>query len=1187
MKKVRVTPWTDALILEQSYGQVMTPGLYDARRDRPVIEGLLCERIFGPMQNYKCSCGQLRSRKYAGQRCNTCKVEVTDSKVRREREGHLDLECYVLPPYSVAPTSCFLGIPIQAMESIISGKRMVALLADGEEHSWGAKAKNVKTHKSVILIDGTVARFVSAEKFKNNFESGAHHLREIATTIDSKATLEMRAFGGDLTTASYLNWKPDLEVTDLFLSKWLVLPADLRPISISDANTVESGVNVLYRSIMMKANQISVINENPDHRNAAEALFILRTLIQKGVKNLVKDGYESKHAGHIDSIGDGLKDKSGRFRENLLGKRVDYSGRSFITPNPELNIDECGIPEYMAIELLRPFIICELRKTHGMTIRGATNCWKDRRPAAYEALHKLVADKIDPPLVMLNRAPSLHRYSVQGLVMKLHTGKSIMIAPEICAPKNADFDGDTEAVHVVLTKKGRQELRALVMPEANLIGYARAQPTYNMSHEMIVGVYFLTYDAPEAKGMKPRAAATRKQAINDWDMSFESGYKEPIQRPVMLRTLTGWIETTVGRCIVEEAIQTAPGYITGGLDKGGITKMLKDCIQENIRSPRVVLERTKALRTLGFKWSTQMGLSIAPEDCKAPEGMKEIMAEAGEFEKNSRNEEEATRNWAKVTHELEKEWIEQTGDDNNLKFMYMTKSRVSPIQLRQMCIMKGQIAGAAGDIVLVKHSLADGLTPWEYLLTCKGARSSFGANNEVVPQSGYFCRQAVHALRELHVGRDGDSWGSEGIMLKGKDAVGRYDMEGDMITMSDVLEMGSDHMFEVQSVVHGIGPISTKELGIDPTTMNTFLIGVPIGIITAQSAAESTTQLGLRQKHLSGAIVIAESSEKRVDVKKSGMVENIVESERMIRVTIAGLTYTYHKDFVTLINEPVLGKLMNEGDIICVYSDSLTGADISGLLAQLIKFLGANNPGKSFTFPRAMLAPKSGVVKHVVRKVADPYDYYESSREECVVGGQHIKAAHVKVTGDYVCEYVDILVDGQLVGTLKEKNAMLVPDGAYVNLGDFLTFGLPDVETYFGQTQSLQATWDMYYKHMQVLFGGFERIHYEMLFRAMTEVCNNSAGTKVLRASLKEGDTFSPMVMGINKVPHEYPSLLKKLSFSHIDRNLSKSLKVLCDSTPMPSENVLMGGLVPSPWKPKMDQVEVELEVEVSEEDAE
>lgn len=1184
MKKVKVTPWTDELILKNSFGRVETPGLYDARRDRPVIGGLLCERIFGPMKNFCCSCGQLRgAQKNAGKRCNTCKVEVVSSSVRREREAHIELECYVLPHYAVYPTSSFLGISIKALELIISGKRMVDLVAQGEEHQWGSSVKDVKVHKNVILVDGTTANFISAERKKNCYESGATHLRELATNIDSRATLELRELGSCQTTASYLKWNPELEVTDLFLSKFLVMPADLRPINIKEgSNNVESGINILYRNVMMKAAQLSVIKEDPSHRNAPEAMFVLQCLIQKSIRSLIKDGYESRHAGKIESIGDGLKDKSGRFRENLLGKRVDYSGRSFITPDPALDIDQCGIPEYMAIELLRPFIIAELRKSQGMTIRGATNAWKARRPAAFEAMHKILANNDDPHLVMLNRAPSLHRYSVQGLKMVVHKGKSIKIPPEICSPKNADFDGDTEAVHLVLTKVARDEVRRLIMPQANLISYANTAPIYSLSHEMIVGIYYLTYDAEVSP--TPIAALTRKAAISEWEKARLYGSNLPVQTKVKLKTPSGWIDTTVGRCIVEETMQTAPGYITKGLDKGGINKMLKDCIEVTINNPDEVLRRTKAIRNLGFEWSTKMGLSIAPEDCAAPEGMTEVMAEAEEFEKNARTEEEAARNWAKVTHHLEEMWLDQTKDTNNLKFMYMTKSRVSPIQLRQMCIMKGQIAGAAGDIVLVKNSLMSGLTPYEYSLTCKGARSSFGANNEVVPQSGYFCRQSVHALRELHVAREGNTWAKEGIMVKGMDALGRFDMEGDMITLSTIEEMGPDFEFEVQSVVTGIGPIATHELGIDWTKHLTFQVGTPLGVIAASSFAEKSTQLGLRQKHLSGAIEISESSDKRVDVMRSGKVTAIEETARMTRVTIEGLTYTYHTEFVTMIKTPKVGMMMEKGDTICVYSDSLTGAAIAGMLAQLIKFLGANNPGKTFNFPRALVSPVSGQVKHVVRKVEDKYDYYSNTTEEFVMEGKHYPSETREVTSDYECEAVDIIVGDRLIGTVNEKNALLIPSGSMVEAGTQLTYGLPDVFSYYQMTESITETWKMFKKNLTEIHGGFQPIIYEMFFRAMTEICFTHNGTKILRSMMKEGDEAIPAINGINGVTAEYPSLLKQLAFSHIDMNLSKSLKVLRESTPMPSECVMMGGLVPSPVAKSVKKVTEVVAEEVSHE---
>ncbi|QPB08552.1 DNA-directed RNA polymerase subunit [Vibrio phage Va2] len=1180
MKNVRVSPETDNTILAVSHGRIETPGLFDFRRDRPVIGGLLCERIFGPMKDYQCSCGQFRSLRKKGVVCNTCKVEVNDHRVRRERFGHMELECAVVAPYSINPLSKFLGISIQRMEQILLGKVQVDLV-QSEEELPSSFRKNVKWHKEVPLNGGGTASFVTADRGKNNFNSGPQYLADISSAIDSEKRLQYLVDNGSETAVSYLEWDPNFEISDLFLTKWLVMPADLRPANFSDSNSVESGINVLYRNVLNKSAQLKVIKTTPEHENYDEAVFWLNVLIQKAIEGLTRKGYESRYAGHIDSIVDGLKDKNGRFRENLLGKRVDYSGRSFITPDPTLDIDEVGIPEKMAIELLRPYIINWLRQDRvdefgetieGMTVKHATNAWRQRRPAAYEALYDIVnsKDEMVRPLVLLNRAPSLHRYSVQCLWMKLHKGKSITIPPEVCSPKNADFDGDTEAVHIILSAKAKREAIKLILPQANLLNAGKGDVTYNMSHEMIVGVYYLTHETEEHHKLRPIPARNRMDAIMQHKKSNDNGYEMIVQHPVKLKTENGWIDTTVGRCIVEEELDLRVGTITQGLDKGGISKVLKSIIVENIDAPDYVLEMTKRMRNLGFDWSTKMGLSICYDDCKSPEGMAEVVKEAEEFERNSPNEEMAARHWAGTTKKLEEMWIEQTGLDNPLKFMYMTKARVSNVQLRQMCIMKGQIAGATGDIVLVKNSLADGLDPFQYSLTCKGARQSFGANNEVVPQSGYLCRQMVHANRELHIEREGDTWATRGLLVSGKDAIGRVSMNGEIIT-EEMVNSVPDYKWEIQSMVTGYGPISTHECGILPDTLKMSEVGVQLGVITGQTFAEKTTQLGLRSKHLSGAISIADSSDKRVDVTKTGEVESIEETLHFTKVVIGGLTYLYHTEFVTMINKPVVGEVMEEGTVICVYSDSLTGADISGTLAQVIKFMGASNPGKSFNYPRSVVAPISGVVEYVIRKVSTDKVIYSNESPEFVMAGNHYEAKSVEVVDDFVNEYVDIVIEGQVIATVKDKTAITTPAGTYVESGAQLTFGLPDLMAYWKATQSIQLTWELFYKTLSGLFGEsgveFSMVHYEMAFRAMTEICTKANGLKGLRSKLNFEEGFTPYITGVNAVPREYPSLLKQLAFSHIDLNLKKSMTVLTPSMSVSSEAVMMGGLIPSRYR--------------------
>lgn len=436
-------PLVDTRILEMSSGEVTSVGLFDTRRDRPVLRGLLCEQIFGPMKDYECSCNQLRGSENAGKVCNTCKVICGPSSLRGTRYGHIDLVVHTTNPMTRDLLVKFLGIKQKELLQVLYGKRSIRLVkADEREMDvrQGDKVQDTCVNKSGEFVNFVTFPRPTEDEDLMEIDSGSEALYRLVNLLDTQKTLMMRT---DRSSMLYLQ-KKDFEIQHLLNRYWQVPPADIRPITISAQNQLDSAFNELYRRLLRHSMQVKFAIDNAPAHKSINCLIVNHSiLIQKSVDGLVKDGATYKKFGangsqqRIESVFDRLKDKDGRIRGSVLGKRVDFSGRSSITTAPDLQIDQVGIPEKMAIELMRPFIIQELVEEELVMYRTAQRWWKTRHRRAYDAMERILARE-DAPLVLLNRAPSLHRYSVLALRMKTHPGKSLRLAPALCAPFNAD-----------------------------------------------------------------------------------------------------------------------------------------------------------------------------------------------------------------------------------------------------------------------------------------------------------------------------------------------------------------------------------------------------------------------------------------------------------------------------------------------------------------------------------------------------------------------------------------------------------------------------------------------------------------------------------------------------------------------------------------------------------------------------
>lgn len=717
---------------------------------------------------------------------------------------------------------------------------------------------------------------------------------------------------------------------------------------------------------------------------------------------------------------------------------------------------------------------------------------------------------------------------------------------------------------MILSAEANAEARELLMPQASILGSRNGSPTFSLSHEQVVGVYYLSYIPEGMEQCKPKAYRTQKDALEDFELRKANGYELKIQTPVYL--VQEKVQSTFGRLLIEEAVQVPAGYLKSALDKNSVSGLIKFInAQESDKSQ--VLRKIEKLIKLGNEYSTMMGLSIAADHLQAPSTRDEIIRLGNEFEDadTSPNKERSIRNWAKLTSQLEKDYLREQDDDNPIKFMYQTKARVSLTQIRQMAIWKGQIADPSGGVVMIKSSLKDGIGPWPYLLSCKGTRQSLGANHEVVPQSGYFCRQLVSACRDLYVQIPmGGTRGEHGIELDAKDAIGRYEYStGNFITEEYVKKTGQAS-FEVMSPVTGVGPITQMECGNNPATNTLHRVGTPVGVIAAQSKAEPSTQLALRSKHLSGAISIADDTLNKIVAIESGRIADVEKTLDLVRIKVIPdesdkmQEYVFHHNHEELVGtykelprhsfnlrEFNVGDRVEEGEPLVVYSESVQGADISGTLAQVIRLVGAANPGKSFNYPRSIISPFEGELALENRLVTD--------------------------NEGFSYEVVDLKVAGQYVSTLKKKCAILVPHGARVTRGQQLTHGLPDLMAVWEDSgRDMKLLWTVFYKAIKDLFGTsgvtIAPIHYEILLRAMTDLhtVQDDCGEK-LEVRERMDSMAGVELHNVNMVPQKYPSMFRSIGYGYILSRIKKAVANLETTYGTPTERVMFGGLIPSP----------------------
>ena len=905
-------------IREWSYGEVKKPETINYRTLKPEKDGLYCERIFGPQKDLECHCGKYKKIRYKGKICEKCGVEVTKKEVRRERMGHIEL---------VAPVShiwYFKGIP----------SRMGLILdvspRDLEKVLYFAKyividPGDTELTKNQILSDKEYLDMV--EKYDDEFKAGmgAEAIKELLCEVDvDELCKQLREELDGASGQKKTRLLKRLEVAKAFQQsgnrpEWMimdvipVIPPDIRPmVQLDGGRFATSDLNDLYRRVINRNNRLKRLLE----LNAPE--IIVRNekrMLQEAVDALIDNGRRGRpvtgpNNRALKSLSDMLKGKQGRFRQNLLGKRVDYSGRSVIVVGPELKLYQCGLPKEMALELFKPFVMKNLVE-NGLSsnMKSAKKMVERAKTEVWDALEKVIKDHP----VMLNRAPTLHRLGIQAFEPVLVEGRAIKLHPLVCTAFNADFDGDQMAVHVPLSAEAQAEARLLMLAANNLLKPSDGKPVAVPTQDMILGSYYLTMvkDGEPGEGKVFRDVDEATMAYDEGDITLHAKIKIRMTKEVNGEMVTKLVETTLGRVIFNNPIPQDLGFVDRTdpenafklevdflVKKGGLGKIIDKCIK--VHGVTIAAEMLDKIKAQGFKYSTRSGITVAVCDAKIPESKKDLLAAAEEqvdvinnyYNMGLYSVDERSRAvikvWEETTNAVSSGILESLGEYNPIYMMVDSGARGSKAQLRQLAGMRGLIANTAGKTIEVpiRANYREGLNVLEYFISSRGARKGLADTALRTADSGYLTRRLVDVSQDVII-REEDCHCHEGLevydITEGKEMIetlserltGRYLLEDfydgetliaskdEMITeakakviadMVNARENPADRRIKIRSLLtcdseHGV---CIKCYGANLATGDPVTVGEAVGIIAAQSIGEPGTQLTMRTFHTGG-----------------------------------------------------------------------------------------------------------------------------------------------------------------------------------------------------------------------------------------------------------------------------------------------------------------------------------------------
>jgi len=913
-----------------SYGEVIKPETINYRTQRPEKDGLFSERIFGPTKDWECYCGKYRKIRYKGVVCDKCGVEVTRASVRRERMGHIKLAAPVVHTWFLRSLPSRIGMALNEslsklervtyyaafiVTSVDEEKRKTALAeidkefksrSRAEDDNWEDLKEGALTAKESLksLRPGKVLEereFLNlGKRFGNVFTvgQGGEGIRQVLEGIDLSAEIK-------IMQKALLDTKEDIESKKMFRRlkffksmllnntrpEWMVMtvlpvmPPDLRPmVPLDGGRYASSDLNDLYRRVINRNNRLKKLLE----LSAPDVIIINeKRMLQEAIDSLIDPGTRggaskvgTKRA--LRSLSEMLKGKQGRFRQNLLGKRVDYSGRSVIVVGPELKLDECGLPKIMALELFSPFVISEIMKRGlAYNIRNSKRLIEQAPPEVWEILEEVIKDK----KVILNRQPTLHRLGMQAFKPILIEDLAIRIPPLACTAFNADFDGDQMAVHLPLSEEAQLEASELMLSGHNLLKPASGDAVAYPTQDMVLGCYYLTKMNRDGLGVgKVLSSSTEAK------LAYDNGYIA-INAPIKVydEVIKGE-ETTVGRIIFNEILPRDFDYFNNTLNKKVLTELISNLINKYGQNmTKLVLDEIK---TIGFHYASRSGISWAISDLTSPQDKQKIIEETEdkitliddqfgigfltENEKDSR----VISIWQEAKERISKIVPTSIREDNSVYMSVDSGARGDWGSVMQMMGMKGLVVSPKGDMINlpIKTSLKEGHTAFEYFISTHGSRKGMTDTALKTAEAGYLTRRLIAAAQDMVI-KEEDCKTKVGITIYRKDGsefehklsdrlfsrvsladikVGRKVIveAGDVISkeIAEEIEVSDIQEVSVRSPItcktlHGV---CSKCYGLDLGRNKLVEIGEAVGIVAAQSIGEPGTQLTLRTRHAGG-----------------------------------------------------------------------------------------------------------------------------------------------------------------------------------------------------------------------------------------------------------------------------------------------------------------------------------------------
>ncbi len=897
------------MILDWSFGEVVKPETINYRTLKPERDGLFCEKIFGPMKDWECHCGKYKKIRYKGKICDRCGVEVTKAKVRRERMGHIDLATPVSHIWYFKGIPSRMGLILDISPRILEKVLYFASYIVTDPGDTPLEKKQVLSEKE--YRDYRL-------KYEDDFKAGmgAEVIRELLAELDlDKLSEELHAELAEASGQKKLRIIKRLEVVEAFRAsgnrpEWMVLtvlpvlPPELRPmVQLDGGRFATSDLNDLYRRVINRNNRLKRLLA----LNAPD--IIVRNekrMLQEAVDALIDNGRRGRpvtgpNNRALKSLSDLLKGKQGRFRQNLLGKRVDYSGRSVIVVGPELKIYQCGLPKEMALELFKPFVMKKLVADNvANNIKSAKKMVERAKPEVWDALDTIIKDHP----VLLNRAPTLHRLGIQAFEPVLVEGRAIKLHPLVCTAFNADFDGDQMAVHVPLSAEAQAEARFLMLSANNLLKPQDGFPVTVPSQDMVLGAYYLTIERDEPGAGKVFGSMDEVLlAYNEGVIGLHAPIKLRVAREIDGEMKSAIIDCTAGRLIFNEPIPQDLGFVDRNEDKLGLEvnflvtkKELGKIINKAIHKHGFTktAELLDDLKSLGYKYSTKGAITISISDMVVPKEKYEYIKESEKaiadiekkFQRGFITNDERYRlvieEWTKTTNDVTKALENALDHFNPIYMMANSGARGSMNQIRQLAGMRGLMANTAGKTIEIpiKANFREGLSVLEYFISSRGARKGLADTALRTADSGYLTRRLVDVSQDVII-REHDCGTTEGIeVFEIRDGgqtieplrdrlVGRFlvedftDGQGNVIVSKDKLMTADDaekiigagvERISIRSVLkcrarHGV---CAKCYGANLASGEAASIGESVGVIAAQSIGEPGTQLTMRTFHTGG-----------------------------------------------------------------------------------------------------------------------------------------------------------------------------------------------------------------------------------------------------------------------------------------------------------------------------------------------